>query len=497
MASNTPNLNLLKKDPAVDGNDTFNIKTMLNDNWDKIDSAMGDIPDQVADLAKTAVTYKEWPAGVNSINGLVDIGVYYVPDLSKYTNIPNHPAGGTNAAWAGANAIINVYNVQPPYVGPAALRVVELYITLGTAQYFYRRNTKLSTSGSQTTITHGSWERVITTATGRLQLDDVSGSIPLAIGAGSVRTRWGFHVDAGGSMHIAPSTATGGTDSFNFDKGIAINSTTGMVTVETSLRVNNGRLNVYNNRNSAAQYEPSGEWAGRIINFADASNEHGLVVGNRWGANESTVFLAGASGIGSSFKEFFRISGIGKIYMRDTSDQTIDLAATLADLKQSGVNFKNSLVAQLNAKNISVATSEEMSTLINRISEIKARTVSGQVPRTNDAMGTGQDGSPMYQFESTLTTKDFSFNLSGINFFPEYLAVRLNEINGFYRNQPSSSIPLTNGVVRSDAAHVPVKDITFQILSRGNGSFVLRVTNTSSTYSTLRFTVASFSAVGI
>ena len=37
MGSYTGNLNLLKKDPTTDGNDTFNIKTMLNDNWDKID----------------------------------------------------------------------------------------------------------------------------------------------------------------------------------------------------------------------------------------------------------------------------------------------------------------------------------------------------------------------------------------------------------------------------------------------------------------------------
>lgn len=37
MASNTKRLRLLKKDPATDGNDTFNIKTMLNENWDKID----------------------------------------------------------------------------------------------------------------------------------------------------------------------------------------------------------------------------------------------------------------------------------------------------------------------------------------------------------------------------------------------------------------------------------------------------------------------------
>lgn len=38
MASYTKNLNLLKKDPVADGADTFNITTMLNDNWDKIDA---------------------------------------------------------------------------------------------------------------------------------------------------------------------------------------------------------------------------------------------------------------------------------------------------------------------------------------------------------------------------------------------------------------------------------------------------------------------------
>ncbi|RCX22616.1 tail fiber-like repeat protein [Fontibacillus phaseoli] len=47
MASNTPNLNLLKKDPVTDGNDTFNIQTMLNDNWDKIDAAVGEVREEL------------------------------------------------------------------------------------------------------------------------------------------------------------------------------------------------------------------------------------------------------------------------------------------------------------------------------------------------------------------------------------------------------------------------------------------------------------------
>lgn len=40
MASYTPNLNLLMKDPVTDGADTFNIETMLNENWEKIDAAV-------------------------------------------------------------------------------------------------------------------------------------------------------------------------------------------------------------------------------------------------------------------------------------------------------------------------------------------------------------------------------------------------------------------------------------------------------------------------
>lgn len=44
MATTTPNLALLKKDPVADGADTFNIETMLNENWDKVDAAYGGFP---------------------------------------------------------------------------------------------------------------------------------------------------------------------------------------------------------------------------------------------------------------------------------------------------------------------------------------------------------------------------------------------------------------------------------------------------------------------
>lgn len=71
MASNTPKLNLLKKNPATDGNETFNIKTMLNDNWDKIDGAVGDLQEAVQDIHVPNATFDK--AGIvqlsNSTNG--------------------------------------------------------------------------------------------------------------------------------------------------------------------------------------------------------------------------------------------------------------------------------------------------------------------------------------------------------------------------------------------------------------------------------------------
>lgn len=55
MASNTPNLGLLKKDPVADVNETFNIQTMLNDNWDKIDEAVGNINVPEASLTEKGI----------------------------------------------------------------------------------------------------------------------------------------------------------------------------------------------------------------------------------------------------------------------------------------------------------------------------------------------------------------------------------------------------------------------------------------------------------
>lgn len=52
MASNTENLNLLMKNPSTDGADTFNVQTMLNENWQKIDENAGTVAQALANILK-------------------------------------------------------------------------------------------------------------------------------------------------------------------------------------------------------------------------------------------------------------------------------------------------------------------------------------------------------------------------------------------------------------------------------------------------------------
>ncbi|MEG1492249.1 MAG: hypothetical protein RR394_08350, partial [Oscillospiraceae bacterium] len=55
MPAKTPNLDLLKMNPATDGEATFNITTMLNENWDKVDTAVAGRETLLKDkAAKTA-----------------------------------------------------------------------------------------------------------------------------------------------------------------------------------------------------------------------------------------------------------------------------------------------------------------------------------------------------------------------------------------------------------------------------------------------------------
>lgn len=112
MASSTPNLNLLKKNPATDGNDTFNIDTMLNQNWDKIDEAIGsihlDIPDasltvkgKVQLSSSTSGTSESLAATEKAVKAVNDSVNVHMADYVK------HPAYATVVGTTGLTVTLS------------------------------------------------------------------------------------------------------------------------------------------------------------------------------------------------------------------------------------------------------------------------------------------------------------------------------------------------------------------------------------------------------
>ncbi len=101
LASNTERLDLYKKDPSVDGNDTFNIETMMNDNWDKIDEKVAMVNNEGKVVNKDGSPTGE-VLSVNDKKGNVQLGkndvglgnVDNVKQASK-TDFDNHVADNT------------------------------------------------------------------------------------------------------------------------------------------------------------------------------------------------------------------------------------------------------------------------------------------------------------------------------------------------------------------------------------------------------------------
>lgn len=78
MPSNTPNFGLYKKDPVADGNDTFNIETMLNENWDKIDAGAVKKGPGIAELLAGLLSARPDPGVVGRYYFARDTGEIYL-----------------------------------------------------------------------------------------------------------------------------------------------------------------------------------------------------------------------------------------------------------------------------------------------------------------------------------------------------------------------------------------------------------------------------------
>lgn len=100
MPSNTPNLGLYKKDPVTDGNDTFNVTSMLNENWDKIDQDK-----KAQDDAHAAHLADGMPDGVHGIATIAALTLYVDAALGDDAN--TGLAAGAGYALKTIQAAIN------------------------------------------------------------------------------------------------------------------------------------------------------------------------------------------------------------------------------------------------------------------------------------------------------------------------------------------------------------------------------------------------------
>ncbi|WP_411349290.1 phage tail protein [Paenibacillus sp. WLX2291] len=412
MASNTPNLNLLKKNPATDGNDTFNVQTMLNDNWDKIDTAVKQVKDKVDTI-----------------------------------NVP--PASTTQA---GIVQLTNATNSTSETLAPTAKALK--------------------------TVSDAALPKTGGTVSGTLSISDPN-TTPLMIHSPGSK-RWVSHLETpanssttGGRLHLAPSKSVDATD-WDFDKGIMINSDTGRVKVKNGVEgdfvtYNRTWLNAQTNLGTTPSY---------TLTLGDSDT------GFNW--NGDGYFDIKSNGSTAAYVNN------GKFVVRDDGNNYYDVGNDIRDLKSSGVNYKNQLAAQLNAKNVSAAGSEDFSALVNKVGNIRAiaREVRGSAP------GLTNSG---YITRGSNTTQDFVFSLEN---FPYNLAsghisltgVKVYDTNGNYVFDGGTAWISSWGDQYILSTSVGVY---FTVVGIGYSTITVRVYINTSSFREVRFNATNVRAIGI
>lgn len=412
MASNTPNLNLLKKNPATDGNDTFNIETMLNENWDKIDTAVKQVKDKVDTI-----------------------------------NVP--PASTTQA---GIVQLTNATNSTSETLAPTAKALKA--------------------------VSDASLPKAGGTVTGSLSISDPN-TTPLMIHSPGSK-RWVSHLETpassgttGGRFHVSPSKSVDATD-WDFDKGFSINSDTGRIRVKNGVE---GDFVAYNrtwlNAQSAFGNTPS-----YTLTLGDSDT------GFNWNGDGYFDIISNSTTAAYVNSGRFIVRGDGNNYY--------DVGNEIRDLKSSGVNYKNQLAAQLNAKNVSAAGSEDFSALINKVGNVRA--VAREVRGT--ASGLTNLG---YITRGTNTTQDFVFSLEN---FPYNLASGHIQLTGV-KVYDTNGNPIFDGGTSWISSWgdqyllSPSIGVFFTVVGIGYSTITVRVYINTSVFREVRFNANTVRAVGI
>ncbi|MEK8205825.1 hypothetical protein NST41_09550 [Paenibacillus sp. FSL L8-0696] len=232
MSSNTPNLNLLKVNPVTDGNDTFNIDTMLNDNWDKIDTTVGNKVDKVSgkQLSTNDYTTAEKTklsgvaTGANNYTHPTGDGNQHVPATGTSNNGKVLKAGTTagSLSWGNVNGSEVVEDATHRFATDTEKVTWNAKETTTGSQAkadaaVLPINNRLNTE-SLTSINLVAGQQILNaTKNARLQGLKVQGRtlIDLLGGAGSGESLTGWNVSNAAAM-LSTTQKRSGTSSFKF-----------------------------------------------------------------------------------------------------------------------------------------------------------------------------------------------------------------------------------------------------------------------------------------
>ena len=110
MGGYTKNLQLYKADTLEDGNDTFNINRMLNDNWDKIDEKLKKLPVQNGGLYVNSETTEEDKA--EAVEAIKEIGLS-ANDVGAMRNSVQNLKYADLIQWAEEQTVGCSFNLNP------------------------------------------------------------------------------------------------------------------------------------------------------------------------------------------------------------------------------------------------------------------------------------------------------------------------------------------------------------------------------------------------
>lgn len=121
MPKTTENLGLYMKDPIADGNDTFNIKTMMNDNWEIVDEVVGEqgerieeIDTNIGDKAELVTNAKKIVEAVNEVHGMVVEDNLLINPNFKISELINQRG---KSEYVGSGYCIDMWKVASNFSG--------------------------------------------------------------------------------------------------------------------------------------------------------------------------------------------------------------------------------------------------------------------------------------------------------------------------------------------------------------------------------------------